>query len=408
MSSPAVSVVPEPAPSEAAKKPSRKTIMIAVAAAVVVLGGAYVAWHWGDESTDDAQVDADVVPVPARISAVVAAIHFEDNQEVKAGDLLFELDDVPAKAKLAEAEAALQSAMAGVEGAEAYAAVQVGTANGNKAAAQAGVASASSAVTASTSQIREGEASILAAKANAEMMQVEMQRAEQLLATRSIAQAAYDQTRARYDAANASLSEAEAKVARLKADAAAAASQVHAAAANLAKVENVPAYISMAQSMAATARAQLASARAKRELAALDYGYTKIYAPQDGVVSRRSVSIGQLVQAGQSVVQLVPSNHIWVTANFKETQLAHMKVGQPAEVEVDYSGVVLHGKVESFSGATGSRFALLPPDNATGNFTKVVQRLPVRIAIDDDGHVVRPGMNVIATVHTSKAPVDGK
>lgn len=405
MSSPAVAaVVPEPvtAPETERKPPNRKMIGLIALAVAVVVGIGYIVWTWGDETTDDAQVDSDVVPVPARTAAVVTAVHFEDNQEVKAGDLLFELDDAPAKAKLAEAEAALQSAMASVAASEAYAAVQVKSAAGNKAAAQAGVVRASSAATSSTEQIREGEAAILAAKANSDMMRVEMQRAEQLLETKAIAQAAYDQTHARFDAANATMIEATAKVARLKADAAAAASHVSEAAANLTKVENVPAFITMAESMVATTKAQLETAKAKRELAALDYGYTKIYAPQDGVVSRRSVSVGQMVQSGQAVVQLVPSKKLWVTANFKETQLAHMKIGQPAEIEVDYSGAKLHGKVESFSGATGSRFALLPPDNATGNFTKVVQRLPVRIAVEADAGALRPGMNVVATVHTSK------
>jgi membrane fusion protein (multidrug efflux system) len=402
MSSPAVSVAPPPPDTVPTRRPSKRTLGFSALAAVLLFGGVWAAWHWGDESTDDAQVDADVVPVPARTVAVVKAIHFEDNAEVKAGDLLIELDDGPSAAKLAEAEAALQSAMASVEGAEAYATVQTASATGNKAAAQAGVISASSAATSSNEQIREGEASILAAKANADMMRVEIQRAEQLLSTNAIARAAYDQTRARADAANASLAEAQAKVARLKAEAAAAASHVSQAHANLAKVDNVPAQVAMAKSMAATAHAQLASAKAKLALATLDHSYTKIYAPQDGVVSRRSVSVGQLVQNGQAVVQLVPSKRLWVTANFKETQLAKMKVGQPAEIEVDYSGEKLHGKVESFSGATGSKFALLPPDNATGNFTKVVQRLPVRIAIEADGRVLRPGMNVVATVHTSK------
>jgi membrane fusion protein (multidrug efflux system) len=163
--------------------------------------------------------------------------------------------------------------------------------------------------------------------------------------------------------------------------------------------------IAQARARAATAHAQVAVAQAARDLAALELSYTKIVAPQDGVVSKKTASVGQMLAAGQGIVQLVPTRELWVTANFKETQITKMRAGQPAKVEVDaFPGVGLHGEVESFSAATGARFSLLPPDNASGNFTKVVQRVPVRVKLRDlpQGVALRPGMSVELTIDTRK------
>ncbi|HXK20707.1 MAG TPA: HlyD family secretion protein, partial [Polyangiaceae bacterium] len=170
--------------------------------------------------------------------------------------------------------------------------------------------------------------------------------------------------------------------------------------------DTLPAQVAEARARAASAQARVATTEALRDLAKLDLSYTKIFAPHAGIVSRRSVAEGQLVSAGQAVVMLVPDarkgGSVWVTGNFKETQLAKMKIGQPATLTVDAYGRELHGKVESFSGATGARFALLPPDNATGNFTKVVQRVPVRVKLDDvpPDLMLLPGMSVELTVNT--------
>jgi membrane fusion protein (multidrug efflux system) len=146
----------------------------------------------------------------------------------------------------------------------------------------------------------------------------------------------------------------------------------------------------------------VATAKAARDLAALELSYTRIYAPRDGVVSKRAINLGQMVTPGTGIVALVPTHNLWVTGNFKETQLEHMKVGQPAKIKVDAFGVTIEGKLESFSAATGSRFTLLPPDNATGNYTKIVQRVPVRIALKDvpKGVQLRPGLSVDLSIDT--------
>ncbi len=178
-------------------------------------------------------------------------------------------------------------------------------------------------------------------------------------------------------------------------------SKVTEAQASFKKADNVPIFLAQAHAKAKNAHAQADMAKAQRDIAYTEWTYTQILAPQDGRVSRRTVSVGQMVQVGQGIAQLVPTGHIWVTANFKETQIAKMKIGQRVDVDIDAYGGDVHGEVESFSAATGSRFALLPPDNASGNYTKVVQRLPVRIRLKDvDISQLRPGLSVVATVHT--------
>jgi membrane fusion protein (multidrug efflux system) len=177
--------------------------------------------------------------------------------------------------------------------------------------------------------------------------------------------------------------------------------------AKLKQSDQVDALIREAEARAAQAHAAVDTAAAQKTLAELDVSYTKIYAPHAGVVSKKNINVGQTVALGQSIVQLVPSER-WITANYKETQLDHMAVGQPVDLSVDaYPGRTFHGHVASFSGATGSRFALLPPDNATGNFTKVVQRVSVRVALDDakDSEELRPGMSVDVHVDTAGKPV---
>jgi membrane fusion protein (multidrug efflux system) len=182
-------------------------------------------------------------------------------------------------------------------------------------------------------------------------------------------------------------------------------SQVQVAEAKLAHASDVDVLIAQARARADAAHAEAETRRSARDTAALELSYTKVYAPIDGTVSKKSVTIGQLTPLGQAVAQLVPSSGRWVTANFKETQLAEMRVGQSAEIEVDvYSGAKVQGEVESLSGATGARFAMFPPDNATGNFTKVVQRVPVRIRIREvaNGIELRPGLSAVVTVDTRK------
>jgi membrane fusion protein (multidrug efflux system) len=389
------------------KKKSRKSLAImATIGAIAGLAGTYyyVTTH-GLETTDDAQIDADIVSVPARTSSTVVAVHFVENQTVKAGALLVELDPEPAKARLAQAEANLEAAKANADAAEADAEVTTTNAVGNKSVAQAQVQGAASSASATKQQIAEAEAQVASAQANFDKAKLDVERAKSLATTGSISKAEVERDQTTFDTANASVAQAKARLATMRASTDQAYSQVQVASAKLKQATDVDVLVRQARAKAQSARAQVATAQATRDLAALDLAYTKIVAPSDGVVSKKTVIVGQMIAPGQGVVQLVPTQRDWVTGNFKETQLQKMHVGQAADIEVDtYPGVKLHGEVESFSAATGARFSLLPPDNATGNFTKVVQRVPVRIHLRDvpDSVVLRPGMSVALTVDTRK------
>ncbi len=396
-------------PAQSQKQPvkaaSRGRTVAAVAAVVVAIGGSsWYLLHRGLESTDDAQVDADVVAVPARITGIVSKIDFVENQRVKAGDLLAELDAAPATAKLAEAEANYASAKATADAMDAEVQVAQANAVGNKSVAEAGLQTAAVGVTSFSDQIQEAEADVKTAEASLSQATTDYDRAKTLFESQSIAKAEMDRAETARDVAESNLAAARARVATFRESANQARSKVVEASARVKQSSLVEPLVRQAQARADAARAQAETARAARDLAALDLSYTKIFAPHDGVVSKKAISEGQSIAAGQAIVQLV-TPQIWVTANFKETQLGDMRVGQPAEFTVDaYGGTEFQGDVESISGATGARFTLLAPDNASGNFTKVVQRIPVRIHVKDakGGLALRPGMSVDLTVDTRK------
>jgi len=383
----------------------KRLVLGAVVTAGAVLTALYVASTRGRESTDDAQVDAELVALAPRTSGVVTKVVFDDNQHVKAGDLLAELDDAPARARLAQAEANLSAALATAEAADAEAHLAETTARANRTVASASLEAASAGAVSSRDQITEAEARVQAARAALAQATNDRDRTLRLVETGALSQAQLDQARTAFDTATASLAQANAHLASLRGAATQAASHVHEASAKADQAKQVDVYIAQAQARAKGAHAQVDQLRAARDLAALDLSYTRIFAPQGGIVSKKNVSVGQTLTAGAPVAQLVPDGRIWVTANFKETQIGAMRVGQPVTIEVDaFSHLKLHGEVESFSGATGSRFALLPPDNATGNFTKIVQRVPVRVRVKDlpPSLALRPGMNVELTVDTRK------
>jgi len=316
----------------------------------------------GHESTDNAQVDGRIVPVIAKVGGYVKSVSVSENQRVAANAPLVEIDDSEYRQRLAQAEADQQGALAS----------SGSTANTGQAQAQ---------VMSASGQRSAVDAQIAAAKATAQRAQADLARYEDLAKQQIVSKSQLDAARAAADAAQANV----------------VALQEQASAAS-ATVTNAQAGVRMAQ-------ARLQAAQAARDYAALQLQYTHVTAPEGGIVSRKSVEVGQLVQAGQPLMWIVADTGEWVTANFKETQLSSMKIGEPAEIDVDaYNGCTVEGKVLSISSATGAKFALLPPDNATGNFTKVVQRIPVRIQVTrgcGPDRPLRPGMSVTAHVKTS-------
>ena len=383
------------------KKKSRRNLVIAIVVAIgAVIAGVFWVLRHGRESTDDAQIDADVVLVPARVGGMVKKVHFVENQRVTAGFVLAEIDDAALVAKLAQAEASLAQAKAQADAANASAALAERNAVGNKTAASASLTGAAVGEKTSAEQLQEGQAQLASAQAQLAQATQDAERARSLRQANAIAQAQLDQAETQLRLAQSNVDLAKARIATLQSSVAAAHSKVAEASARATQSSDVENTVKQVRAQADAAAAQVAVAKALRDLAAIDLSYAKIVAPQDGVISKKSINAGQQLVAGQAIGQLVTDAR-WVTANYKETQVGDMHEGQPVKISIDaFSGMELHGVVESISSGTGSRFALLPPDNATGNFTKVVQRVPVRIKLVDvpAGLVLRTGMSVDATV----------
>jgi len=395
--------VPVEGADAAAAPPSRRRLFIGVAAVLAVVGGIVLyALEHGRESTDDAQVDADVVAVPARVGGVVTKLYFVENQRVKAGEPLAELDDAPLKAKLAQAEGELAQAQAQADSADADAALAERNAVNNKSAARATLAGAAVGERSSTDQLREGEAQLATARTSLVQATQDRDRMRTLSQEGAASKQQLDNAENQFQIAQSNLQLAQARLDTLRTSVVAAKSKIDEASARANAVSDVSSSVKVAHAKAQAAHAEVDVAKAKRDLAALDLSYAKILAPQSGIVSKKAIQVGQEVVSGQAIVQLVTDGR-WVTANFKETQVDRMRVGQPAKIEIDaFGSTKLRGEVESLSGGTGSRFTLLPPDNASGNFTKVVQRVPVRVKIVDapSDLPIRPGMNVELTIDT--------
>jgi membrane fusion protein (multidrug efflux system) len=348
-------------------KPSTKkkfVLSIAIVIGLVLLVWAIQKWNYGrsHQSTDNAQVDGHIVPVLAKVGGYVKTVNVNENDHVNAGQLLVQLDDADYRVRFQQAQADLAAAeaTAGGGGFSGQAEAQVQSATGQRAAL---------------------DAQIGAARANANKADADLARARELAAKQII-------STQQLDAAQATAAVAQANLLAAERQAAAAGGTVN----------TMEAGVRVANARSLAARAAAANAQ-------LQLDYTRITAPASGEVSRKQVEVGQLVAPGQPLLSIVADTGVWVTANFKETQLAKIRPGQPVEFEIDaYGGCVGEGKVASVSGATGAKFALLPPDNATGNFTKVVQRIPVRIAVTKPcpgNHPLRPGLSANVHVDTS-------
>jgi membrane fusion protein (multidrug efflux system) len=364
------------------KKRSKPFLILGAVAVATLLGiGAYMMITGGHESTDDAQIEADVVPIAARVAGQVRKVYVAENQAVKKGMLLLELDDADYAAREKQAEAELDTASAQAQAADSQAQVATAGARGGFASAQAMVSGSAVAVQAAEAQIASAKAGLRRAESDAHKAEMDLARTKELRAANAVPQEKLDNTLADVESTQAALLQARANLNAAEEARRAATSRVGEARGRLDQSAPVSSQIAVAQANARLAHARVKSAEAALELAKLQLSYTKISAQEDGLVSRLGVHEGQLVTIGQPMAALVP-NRPYVVANFKETQIGRMKPGQKVEIAIDaFSGEKLEGKVESLSGGTGSRFSLLPPDNASGNFVKVVQRVPVRIAL---------------------------
>ena len=387
--------------------PRRKLLMRVGLLALVVmmmlagrlLYGYYAQW----ESTDDAQVDGYIYPLTSRVSGYVQRVTVNDNQYVEAGTVLVQLDvrdyEVAvgnARATMAMQEAGARAAGLGVPLTSVNTSSQLSTAQADVENANAGLSAAQQQFAAAQASLREAEANDLKAQDDVERYrplaskdEIPRQQLTQALASQKATAAAVEAARAAAAAAEQAVTQARARIAQAQA------SKQYA--------ETRPEQISVQRSRAAAASAQVQQAAAALEQAQLNLQYTTIVAPVSGIVGQRSVQPGQYLSAGQELMSIVPldTSNIWVTANFKETQLTTMRPSQAVTISVDTYGRDYAGRIDSIAAATGSRYSLLPPENATGNYVKVVQRIPVKILFDrgqDPDHVLRPGMSVVPSV----------
>lgn len=355
-------------------------ILGGVVVGLLLLYGIFALVTRGHESTDDAQVAADIVPVGPRIPGQVIAVHVAENQQVHRGELVAELDPGDLQVKLAQAQADLDTATAQAQQADAQAQVTAASATGGLTAARGAVQSMQQSVGTSAEAVNDARAGVARAEANAAKAAADWKRAEELGGKGDISRAQVDAARAANQAAQADVTSARAKLASAQNARQAAEANVVQAQGKLEQSAPVSAQVAAARATAALAHAKVNSARAALQAAQLNLSYTKITAPADGIASKLSVHPGGLVAPGTPIVQLVPLR-TYVIANFKETQVKAMRPGQRASIKIDaFGGKEFEGKVESLSGGTGASFSLLPPDNASGNYVKVVQRVPVRVS----------------------------
>jgi membrane fusion protein (multidrug efflux system) len=363
------------------KSRGRPYLILATVVAVGLAGYGSFAWlSRGRENTDDAQIDADVVAVSTRVAGTVLKVHVTDNQLVKKGDLLVEIDPADLAAREKQAEAELAAAKAQAQAADAQMAIVEATSRGGLSAARAQLSGSASSVQSADAQIESAQASVARAQAEASQADVDLARAESLLKDQAIPRAQVDSARSTAQAAHAAVAQAQAQLASAQDQKRTAQTRIAESAARVEQSAPVDAQLASARAGADLAHARADAAEASLAQAKLQLSYTRIEAPADGMLSRLAVHEGQLVQAGQPIVSVVPSA-TYVLANFKETQVGAMRPGQKVEISVDaYPGRTFQGKIDSTSPGTGARFSMLPPDNASGNFVKVVQRVPVKIA----------------------------
>jgi membrane fusion protein (multidrug efflux system) len=381
----------------------RRNIVIAVVVVLLLLIGGVFLWRYlsSYESTDDAQADVHLYPVSARISGYVVNVNVDDNQWVEKGTVLVEIDPKDYQVSVAQAQANLDSAEATAQSLNITIPITSVNSSSQLSFTASGIANADAGIIAAQKQLSAAHSQLEQAEANDVKAQDDLRRYKMLVDKREVADQVYDQALAAAKSSTAAVAAARENEAAAEQFVQQAQSRLGQAQADHKSAETGPQQVSSTKARARAAIADVEEKRALLEQAQLNLQYTKIVAPITGEVNK-SVVAGLNVQPGQQLLTVVPLDEVWVTANFKETQLRHMKVGQKAELHIDSSGRTLKGHVDSIGGATGPLFSLLPPENATGNYVKIVQRLPVKIVLEkgeNRDRQLRPGMNVVPDVY---------
>jgi membrane fusion protein, multidrug efflux system len=395
---------PEPIESAAeteieAPRSRRRGILVAAVVAVVLIGLG-VWWHSTySEDTDDAQVNGHLIQVSSRIAGHVAKVYVDENQLVKAGAPIVDLDPSDYQVAVENAEAALASAKANAAAARVNVPIITINTGSNLRSADADVTGARATVAQAEEQLDAAKARVAQAEANNVKAQSDLERYKPLVEKDVISKQQFDAAVAAAASSSAALADSRASEQAAEEAIRVARERETQAQAMLKYAQTAPQQIAAQDAKAKQAEAQVEQAQAQLDQAKLNLSYTKIVAPEDGIVTRKSVEIDQNVSAGQNLMTLVSLQDLWITANFKETQLRHMQAQQAVEIHVDSTGKDYSGRVTQIGGATGSVLSLFPPENATGNYVKVVQRVPVRIdftnlAKEDPNHQLRPGLSV--------------
>jgi membrane fusion protein (multidrug efflux system) len=406
---------------------------IVAALVLIVLGIRYLIYAAHHVSTDDAQIAGDITTIAPRVKGQVIAVPVKENQVVSKGTRLLVLDDRDYRAAVAQAQAALDQARGGAQAAALGVPLQNAISSAQTSQAEAGVSQAQGATDAATAKIGISQAGLRTAHERVSVAQAQLaaadsaltkatsdrDRAQQLVGAGAISHQQYDDAVAAYqlavandqaarvgvDVANTGVQQATNDLAQAEAGATQAGAQVSASQAQLEQALTGSQQTQIKQAQAVTGSAQASAAQAALDIARLQLSYTVITAPVDGVVSKKSVNVGDTVASGQPVMAVASQKGLWVVANLKETQLTAVRPGQPVEIKVDaFPNQTFRGTVSSISPATGATFALIPPDNASGNFTKVVQRIPIRIDIDqssDPTFLLRQGLSAVVSIDTS-------
>jgi membrane fusion protein (multidrug efflux system) len=400
------------------RRKSRIKLLIFLAVLVALGVGGFYLWKYLNtyESTDDAEVDGHINAISGRISGNVIEILAEDEQVVKAGDVLVRIDPrdyevavAKADADLRDAEAALESSRIDIPITSTNTASQLKTANSSRADATAVVVGAQRQLSAARARLVTAQAQVREAAANVKKTSDDVVRYKLLVDKNEIPRQQYETAvddaaaaRATLDARDSAVLEAEQNIAAAQASVDQATQRIPQADASIESAMTAPQQVQVSEARAKSALAQVAQKKALLDQAKLNLGYCTIFAPVSGIVGKKTVELGQNITPGQQLMAVVPLDDIWVTANFKETQLSRMIPGQRVRFSVDANDKEYRGKIVNVGGASGSRFSLLPPENATGNYVKVVQRIPVRINLDpgqNDDHRLRPGMSVDPKVY---------